>query len=427
MESEFLTDKENNLPSVPLKTYQWEDLRRAREAGGYPWTHLLKPPLEGEITAEDIIRETTPRRSMPREFSRSRTHSPSDGEALRILNLDSSPGSSRKHGEEGEDEGVHVPNFSKEISLDSDDLPLSQTTETGLPSGQTKTSHLITPIEIPKSVSPKGILKRRAHEQPYNIGVSETREKTKCCHPLVNKIKHLADKTLHKLEKNDIEKSPLSKRKKNENVQEIRQLKSSPGAVRRQKFSAIKLGDSDEMSKTMSTDTPPPRKKKDHIYEDIEESKNTDEKEHEDEKVMSDKKNEKTTACTENDSLPDRKSNASLDPSLVVEETNGHNENIMEKLHKKYMEEKEDKAQSDMDTEDSNVDEIFQEQLEGNIPVNDSPNITITEITDDNPENHLEQSNTIPIETSPSPSPCEFQQKRSNVEFMDNEWSKPSR
>jgi hypothetical protein len=33
-------------PPVPIKTYRWEDLRRARIRGGYPWTHLDKPSLD---------------------------------------------------------------------------------------------------------------------------------------------------------------------------------------------------------------------------------------------------------------------------------------------------------------------------------------------------------------------------------------------
>lgn len=427
MESEFSTDKECDLPPVPLKTYQWEDLRKAREAGAYPWTHLLKPPLEGEITAEDIIRETTPRRSMSREFSKSRTHSPSDGEPQKILNLNSSPGSSRKHSEEGAVGGVQIPNFSKEISLDSEDDILNQTIVSGTkrPESQIGT-HLVTPVEIPKSVSPKDILKRRAQEQQYNIGVSETREKTKCCHPLVNKIKHLADKTLHKLERTECEKSPLTKRKKNENIQEIRQLKSSPGAVRRQKFGAIKLGDSDEMSKTMSIDTPPPRKKKDHIYEDIEESKYNDNESLNSNREINYNSNDKENHL-EIDNLLERKSLASHDPSLVVEENNGSSANIMEQLHKKGNTKQRNEDLDDMDTDEPSVDDIFHEQLEGNRPANESPNITITEITEDNPDNNVEQSNTIPIESSPSPSPREFKEKRSDVEIVDNEWSKPSR
>ncbi|CAH0578302.1 unnamed protein product [Chrysodeixis includens] len=428
MESELSADKEKDIPPVPLKTYQWEDLRKAREAGGYPWTHLLKAPLQGEITAEDIIRETTPRRSMSREFSRSRTHSPVDGDVQRILNLDSSPGSSRKHGEEGEDEGVHVPNFSKEISLDSEDDVINQAVKAYVvkrPESQAS-SHLATPIEIPKNVSPKGILKRRVPEQQYSIGVtSETREKTKCCHPLVNKIKHLADKTLHKLERNENEKSPLSKRKKNEDGQEIRQLRSSPGAVRRQKFSAIKLGDSDEMSKTMIVETPPSRKKKEHIYEDIEEGKDVHFSS-EVNKEGNDDEN-KSNSNKENESLLEKRSIASQDPSLVFENTSlKSNEHIMEKLHRLDNVNKEAVIlDEEMDPDEPNVDEIFQNQLDERGPSDESPNITITELTGEDAEVHEDQPTATPIESSPSPSPRDVDDRK-NIEFPNRKWSKPS-
>lgn len=439
MESELSPDKQKSIPPVPLKTYQWEDLRRAREVGAYPWTHLLKVPLEGEVTAEDIIRESTPRRSMSREFSRSRTQSPIDGEVQRILNLDSSPGSSRKHGEEGEDEGVHIPNFSKEVSLDSEEDNINQAVQAYMvkrPESQASSTHthLSTPIEIPKNVSPKGILKRRVPEQQYNIGVTEVREKTKCCHPLVNKIKHLADKTLQKLEKGENEKSPTAKRKKNEDSQEIRQLRSSPSAVRRQKFSAIKLGDSDEMSKTMSVDTPPPRKKKEHIYEDIEESKGETEKSLHfspdvEQRDFEKDTDSKSNSNKENESISERKSISSYDPSLVADDTTSlkPEEHIMEKLHKKDDINKEAVLLDDeMDPEEPNVDEIFQNQLDEARPKNDSPNITITEIIDEDIEVTVEQTITIPIETSPSPSPLGTKEGRNDVVF-EREWSKPSR
>lgn len=436
MESKLSPDDENDVPPVPIKTYQWEDLRRAREAGAYPWTHLLKVPLEGEVTAEDIIRETTPRRSMSREVSRSRTRSPVDSEIQKILNLDSSPGSSRRHGEEGEDEGMHIPNFSKEVSLEEDDVAVIQNMNSysiKRPESQSS-SHLVAPVEVPKNISPKGILKRRVPEQQYSIGVTETREKTKCCHPLVNKIKHLADKTLHKLERNENEKSPISKRKKNDKGQEIRQLKSSPSAVRRQKFSAIKLGDSDEMSKTLSVDTPPPpRKKKEHIYEDIEDSKGHDHDKtihfsHDHHHVLSFDEENKSGNNTENESLSniEKKSIASQDPSLVAEDTLLKTEDhVMEKLHKVGSVNKEALLlDEEMDAEEPNVDEIFQTQLdEEREPNNESPNITITEITEDDLALQVDQHHAMPIESSPSPSPQDIEKRRDE----DREWSKPSR
>uniref|UniRef100_A0A8R2HRS7 Titin n=1 Tax=Bombyx mori TaxID=7091 RepID=A0A8R2HRS7_BOMMO len=428
-------DQEKDTPPVPIKTYQWEDLKRAREVGAYPWTHLLKPPLEGEVTAEDIIRETTPRRSMSREFSRSRTHSPVDSDIQKILNLDSSPGSSRKHGDEGEDEGVHIPNFSKEVSLDEEDIPgpVLSTYIVKRPESQSSVQ-LMSPVEIPKlNVSPKGILKRRVPDQ--YIGVTETREKTKCCHPLVNKIKHLADKTLHKLDRSDLEKSPLSKRKKNENTQEIRQLRHSPGAVRRQKFSAMKLGDSDEMSKTMSIDTPPPRKKKEHIYEDIEESKQDNEKSlhfsKDVDKQISTKADDesKSVSNKENDSIAEKKSIASLDPSLITDNVSlKSGERVMEKLHKQDEKNKEAVLlDEEMDPDEPNVDEIFQNQLDETRRNNESPNITITEITDDDVDGSGDSGHHVaaPIETSPSPSPqCNVKDK--DIKFINRKWSKQS-
>ncbi|XP_053624870.1 uncharacterized protein LOC128683354 isoform X2 [Plodia interpunctella] len=365
---------------------------------------------------------------MSREFSKSRTHSPVDRDVQKILNLDSSPGSSRKHGDEGEDEGVHIPNFSKEVSLDSEDDVINQAVQAYMvkrPESQTS-SHLAAPIEIPT----KSILKRRVPEQQY-IGISETREKTKCCHPLVNKIKHLADKTLHKLERSEPEKSPIPKRKRNEETPEIRQLKSSPGALRRQKFSAIKLGDSDEMSKTMSIDTPPPRKKKDHIYEDIEESKVQDvEKSLTFSPDIQNKETEeenRSNSNKESESISEKKSITSHDPSLVAENTSLKSEDhIMEKLHKPININNEALfLDEEMDSEEPNVDEIFQNQLDEARPKNDSPNITITEIIDEDIEVTIEQTTTIPIETSPSPSPREYRQSK-DAEPFDREWSKPS-
>ncbi|XP_075991118.1 uncharacterized protein LOC142986485 isoform X2 [Anticarsia gemmatalis] len=364
---------------------------------------------------------------MSRELSRSRTRSPVDHDVQRILNLDSSPGSSRRLGEEGESEKVHIPNFSKEVSLDSEDDPINQAVKAYVvkrPESQAST-HLATPIEVPKNVSPKGILKRRVPEQQYNIGVTtETREKTKCCHPLVNKIKHLADKTLHKLERTENEKSPVTKRKKNEESQEIRQLRSSPGAVRRQKFSAIKLGDSDEMSKTLSVDTPVTKKNKEHIYEDIEEAKDTEKSLHFSSDVDKHGEDDSNTSNKENESLIEKKSIASQDPSLVVEDTAlKTDEHVMEKLHKMDNVNKEAVLlDEEMDPDEPNVDEIFQNQLEERGASNNSPNITITELTGEEAAVSGDQPAATPIESSPSPSPNNVDDRK----FPNNEWSKPS-
>lgn len=46
------------VPPVPIKTYQWEDVRRDRLVGAYPWTHLNKGPYnddESQATRYDQL------------------------------------------------------------------------------------------------------------------------------------------------------------------------------------------------------------------------------------------------------------------------------------------------------------------------------------------------------------------------------------
>lgn len=53
-------------PKVPIPTYRWEDVRRSKLQGGYPWTHLYKAPF-GE--------EPHPERYTMEEFRRSKSSS----------------------------------------------------------------------------------------------------------------------------------------------------------------------------------------------------------------------------------------------------------------------------------------------------------------------------------------------------------------
>lgn len=41
-----------SAPPVPLQTYIWEDIRRQKSRGLYPWTHLYKGPYTGSLTIE---------------------------------------------------------------------------------------------------------------------------------------------------------------------------------------------------------------------------------------------------------------------------------------------------------------------------------------------------------------------------------------
>lgn len=44
-------------PRVPIQTYRWEDLRKSRIKGGYPWTYLYKEPYDGEPHPEHYTME----------------------------------------------------------------------------------------------------------------------------------------------------------------------------------------------------------------------------------------------------------------------------------------------------------------------------------------------------------------------------------
>ncbi|XP_017842009.2 LOW QUALITY PROTEIN: uncharacterized protein LOC108599581 [Drosophila busckii] len=51
----YLLQNSQDKPPVPLQTYRWEDLRRARDRGGYPWTHLYKRPLGPDEEPEIVL------------------------------------------------------------------------------------------------------------------------------------------------------------------------------------------------------------------------------------------------------------------------------------------------------------------------------------------------------------------------------------
>ncbi|KAH8306923.1 hypothetical protein KR044_001197 [Drosophila immigrans] len=51
----YLQQSSQDKPPVPLQTYRWEDLRRAKDRGGYPWTHLYKRPLGPDEEPEIVL------------------------------------------------------------------------------------------------------------------------------------------------------------------------------------------------------------------------------------------------------------------------------------------------------------------------------------------------------------------------------------
>ncbi|XP_021699584.1 trichohyalin isoform X2 [Aedes aegypti] len=45
-------------PAIPPQTYLWEEVKKSKEQGGYPWTHLYKDPLGPDDEPEVIVRYT---------------------------------------------------------------------------------------------------------------------------------------------------------------------------------------------------------------------------------------------------------------------------------------------------------------------------------------------------------------------------------
>ncbi|RZF43668.1 hypothetical protein LSTR_LSTR014854 [Laodelphax striatellus] len=46
MGDESEDNKPSQVPPVPPQTYRWEEVRKQKLQGAYPWTHLFKPPFD---------------------------------------------------------------------------------------------------------------------------------------------------------------------------------------------------------------------------------------------------------------------------------------------------------------------------------------------------------------------------------------------
>lgn len=402
-------------PPVPIKTYQWEEIRRARQQGGYPWTYLDKPPLEGaEITAEEVLRNTAPKMSS-RDNSRERR----TPEPQKILMLDASPGSSRKI-TEGEDEStpaaVHIPNFSKEISLDSEEDILEKADPSVLLPDNLR-------VEEAKvvNVSPKSILKRKhTEEQPQvaQVGTDESPRNSKCCHPLVEKIKHIADKTLHKQPKKDAH----SKQKRND-MQEIILLDCSPGTERRERKKAVELEKElehhQEKSISFVMQNDEIIKSKEHVYEDmVVDAKEETEPSEKDIKKAND---------------GDTKSGDSKDPSLMIDdEPMEDDDTVTEKITK--LKNMYDTSMAANKSGEDITEGVVVEADDSPDPSKadntgkGSPNLTITDVTDEEQQpkgpQELQEDKKVHFEVGDDGANSTPPKEASDEEGVEDFWSK---
>nr|XP_023014427.1 titin [Leptinotarsa decemlineata] len=78
-------------PRVPIKTYKWEDVKRSRSKGGYPWTYLYKEPFDEELDPEPYTMEGM------RKSKSSSTMGKSDVEISEVMDTDTNPHAEEPH------------------------------------------------------------------------------------------------------------------------------------------------------------------------------------------------------------------------------------------------------------------------------------------------------------------------------------------
>ncbi|XP_070490067.1 titin isoform X2 [Chironomus tepperi] len=249
---------EQNKPPVPIQTYLWEDIKRAKEQvsddhGGYPWTHIYKRPL-GENEEPEVI--LTYDRS-PKSGRRSQPETPKSQKKVRIQDEVETceekielPTEESKEEEEVQDE------------TESQDTAVEETTD----SLQAETAS----VDVKKS--PKSILKKSQklldNIKPNTSKFDSDSLKRKIKSPL-QKIKKMADQQISKVKaKSSIKKIPVGKDEivLNEKV-EILKLKESPKSHHRELPAFIVKQDSDDTIDIVELEQSPSENRKQRLIE----------------------------------------------------------------------------------------------------------------------------------------------------------------
>lgn len=271
-------ETESNRPPIPLQTYRWEDLKRSKEQGGYPWTHLYKSPLGSDEEPEIIFRLNT----LPKTRRKIKSQ---------LIDADT------------------VPRFEERVTVTQENIVLNTPTTENLSENISENNNLKTHTSLPdltlncekttktnsSFLSLKRVLKRpnpiKFDKLKFNLFNKENKEskenpdssenpdpntpplkKSWLCHPLVDKIKTMADKQLHKVShKKTIKKTHLSDDEKidlENDDQVILKLKESPkDSGRREITSYIVKQDSDDLEIIELDESPSEtRKRRDQEY-----------------------------------------------------------------------------------------------------------------------------------------------------------------
>uniref|UniRef100_A0A1A9WTH1 Uncharacterized protein n=1 Tax=Glossina brevipalpis TaxID=37001 RepID=A0A1A9WTH1_9MUSC len=303
----YLIQNSTEKPPVPLQTYRWEDLRRAKERGGYPWTHLYKRPLGPDEEPEIVLML---RKSQEIRFT---SESPKSIKKVRIdeqVTIKETERYLQELSEEEEEGDEHhseqhlstqSPEDLENHSLHSESF--SCISDSVLATGKPKKSSRLSkvrrifrrrryglrnhedaqslPDTFSETNSPQQSLEQVTATQPTPTltptptptptvapSVYET-VKANRCFPIMKKLKNMADRQKKRLH---IKRIPLGKDEKivlNEETK-ILKLKNSPKSQRNDIPHFIEKQDSDDILEIVELDESPSRKRKDDGREDNE-------------------------------------------------------------------------------------------------------------------------------------------------------------
>uniref|UniRef100_A0A0K8VH33 Uncharacterized protein n=1 Tax=Bactrocera latifrons TaxID=174628 RepID=A0A0K8VH33_BACLA len=281
----YLIQSQADRPPVPLQTYRWEDLRRAKERGGYPWTHLYKRPLGPDEQPEIVL---LLRKSQEFRFL---SESPKSLKKVRIdeqVIVKQPERYIQELSEAEEDYPQSAPEDEETHSLRSESI--SCVSDSILATGKPRKSTRLDKIrgylrrrkggrsnEDAQSLPCASISSSRRHSQetlpepqpnPQILVNGKTTEQ-KHCYPIMKKLKSMADRQKKRL---NIKRIHLGRDEKIVLGEEtkILKLKKSPKAERGEIPHFIEKQDSDDVLEIMELDESPSRKRRDDGREDEE-------------------------------------------------------------------------------------------------------------------------------------------------------------
>ncbi|XP_067646714.1 uncharacterized protein [Eurosta solidaginis] len=272
----YLIETNADRPPVPLQTYRWEDLRRAKERGGYPWTHLYKRPLGPDEEPEILL---LLRKSQEIRFV---SESPKSLKKVRIdeqVIVKQPERYIQELSEAEEDYPQSSPEDEETHSLRSESISCVSDSilATGKPRKPTRLEKIRGYLrrrkggrinEDAQSLPCASISSSRRHseehlEQPnLQILANGNHTEQKHCHPIMKKLKSMADRQKKRL---NIRRIHLGKDEKIVLGEEtkILKLKNSPKAERGEIPHFIEKQDSDDVLEIMELDESPSRKRRD--------------------------------------------------------------------------------------------------------------------------------------------------------------------